>query len=147
MNSDFKELLDALHEAEVRYLVVGGYAVIYHSRPRFTKDLDLWIEPSSENARRLMHAFQLFGLPLIDIEEADFAEERTQYMIGIPPTAIDFLTSLGSLSFEECWNKRVNDEVEGTPIIYMGKMDLIAAKTEAARPEDLVDVRNLSMLD
>ncbi len=146
MNSDFKELLDALNEVEVRYLVVGGYAVIYHSRPRFTKDLDIWIEPKPENAERLMRAFQIFGLPLIDIDESDFASEGTQYVIGLPPSAIDFLTSLGPLSFPDCWEKRVTDEVEGTAIHYLGKEDLIDAKRAAGRPEDLADIRNLKML-
>ena len=97
MNSDFKELLQSLKDHQVEYPVVGGYAVIFHSQPRFTKDLDVWVKPDAENARRLMIAFQQFGIPLINIQESDFAKQGTQYMIGIPPSAIDFLTSIPGL--------------------------------------------------
>ena len=82
MNSDFKDLLQSLHEHEVMYLVVGGYAVIHHSQPRYTKDIDIWVCPSSENAGKLMRAFRHFGIPLIDLTEEDFATPRTQFSIG-----------------------------------------------------------------
>lgn len=147
MNSDFKELLDALNEAEVEYLIVGGYAVIYHSRPRFTKDLDIWLRADAENARKLMHAFREFGMPLIDIEEADFAVAGTQYVIGRPPSAIDFLTSLGSLDFASCYQNRIVETIENTAYPYLGRDDLISSKRIAGRPEDLADIRNLTMLE
>lgn len=147
MNSDFKELLDALNEAEVDYIVVGGYAVIYHSQPRFTKDIDIWLRPSRENARKLMRAFAAFGMPLIDIAEADFAIPGTQYVIGRPPTAIDFLTSLGPLDFDKCFSGKVVDVAGGTRIPYMSKEDLLEAKTNAARPQDLADIRSITLLD
>ena len=105
MNSDFRELLQSLADQEVEYLVVGGYAVIFHAQPRFTKDLNLWVRPDPANARKLMAAFRDFGIPLIDIEESDFAQPQTQYMIGVPPVAIDFLTSIPGLEFEACWEK------------------------------------------
>lgn len=147
MNSDFKELLDALNEAEVECLIVGDYAVIYHSRPRFTKDPDIWLRASPANARNLMRAFRAFGMPLIDIEKADFAVEGTQYVIGRPPSAIDFLTSLGGPDFDSCYKNRIIDTIEGSVFPYMGKEDLIAAKKVANRPEDIVDIRNLTVLD
>jgi hypothetical protein len=147
LNSNFKELFAALNEAKVDYLVIGGYAVIFHSRPRFTKDLDIWLRPSPENARKLMRAFGEFGLALIGIEESDFSRKGTQYQIGRPPVAIDFLTSVGDLEFEECQENRVLDEIDGIPIPYLGKSDLIRAKQIAGRLEDLADIRNLTMLD
>lgn len=144
MNSNFKELLSALNEQEVEYLIVGGYAVIFHTEPRFTKDLDIWIKPAAENASRLMAAFKQFGLPLIDIKEEDFATEGTQYMIGVPPVSLDFLTSLGGLKFSPCWENRVRDDIDGIPVAYLGKGDLIKSKETAGRPQDLADVRKLS---
>ena len=93
MNSDFKELFQALNAQGVEYLIVGGYAVIFHTEPRFTKDLDIWIKPDPENAGKLMASFRQFGLPLVDIDESDFAVAGTQYMIGVPPVALDFLTT------------------------------------------------------
>lgn len=143
MNSDFKELLSALNERDVEYLIVGGYAVIFHTEPRFTKDLDIWVKPGRENASRLMAAFRQFGLPLVEIEEADFAVPGTQYMIGVPPVAIDFLTSIGEFNFEACWNRRVPDDIDGTPVAYLGRDDLVASKEITRRDQDLADLRKL----
>ncbi len=143
MNSDFKELLSALNEQGVEYLIVGGYAVIFHTEPRFTKDLDIWVKPDPENASRLVDAFQQFGLPLIDIEESDFAAEGTQYMIGVPPVALDFLTSLGELNFDKCWEHRVIDDIDGIPVAYLGRGELIESKRIAGRLQDQADLRKL----
>ena len=143
MNSDFKELLSALNDQRVDYLIVGGYAVIFHTEPRFTKDLDIWVKPDPENASRLMVAFQQFGLPLIDIEEADFAVGGTQYMIGVPPVALDFLTSIGELDFAACWKHRVRDDIDGIPVAYLGRDDLIKSKEIANRDQDGADLRKL----
>ena len=143
MNSDFRELLSALNEQDVDYLIVGGYAVIFHTEPRFTKDLDVWVKPESENAARLMAAFRQFGLPLVDIEESDFAVQGTQYMIGIPPVALDFLTSIGQLDFDACWNQRVVDDIDGIPVAYLGRDDLIQSKEIADREQDRADLRKL----
>jgi hypothetical protein len=80
MNSDFKDLLRVLSAHDVRFLVVGGYAVIHYSQPRYTKDLDLWLEPTEENARRFVRALAELGAPLLDITESDFAVPGTQYV-------------------------------------------------------------------
>jgi hypothetical protein len=76
MNSDFKELLQGLHECEVRYLVAGGYAVIHHSQPRYTKDIDIWLEPTTGNARKLMRAFRMFGMPDGGCDRGGFRRAR-----------------------------------------------------------------------
>lgn len=91
MNSDFRELLQSFARHNVKYLIVGGYAVIHYSQPRYTKDLDLWIEPSAENARAVVRAFAEFGIPLIDITEKDLATEGTQFVLGVAPVMLDFL--------------------------------------------------------
>ena len=110
MNSDFKDLLRLFAEHEVRYLIVGGYAAMQYSQPRFTKDLDLWLEPSEANAARVMRAFATFGMPMIDVTPDDFTREYFQYMVGRVPVVFDFLTSLPSLRFEDCWMNRMTDE-------------------------------------
>lgn len=143
MNSDFKDLLRSFVEEEVRFLVVGGYAVIHYSQPRYTKDLDLWIEPTTENARKLMRAFRSFGLPLIGLEERDFAEPGTQFSVGVPPCEIDLLTSLPGLEFSPCWEERECSDEEGIPVPYLGKADLVTAKEKAGRPQDLADLDEL----
>ncbi len=148
MNSDFKDLLRLLSEEEVEYLVVGGYAVIYHSQPRFTKDLDIWLRPSTDNATRVLRAFQRFGLPLMgDATEEDFANEGFQYAIGRPPSMIDFLTSIPGLNFEECWNNRVIANETDLSVLFLSKKDLIEAKRAAGRLQDLADIEELERGD
>lgn len=143
MNSDFRDLLRSLHECEVRYLVAGGYAVIHHSQPRYTKDIDIWLEPSAENARKLMRAFLKFGIPMIGVTEADFASPGTQFNLGVPPCAVDLLTTIPGLEFEAAWANRVISEENDFPIYYLGKADLIKAKKKAGRPQDLADLDEL----
>lgn len=143
MNSDFKDLLRIFGEEEVEFLVVGGYAVIHHTQPRYTKDLDVWIKPSPENARRVTRAFLRFGVPMIEVTEADFAEEGLQYAIGLPPSQIDFLTSLPGVRFEAAWEDRVEGQAEGLTVPFLGVPQLIAAKTLAGRPQDLADLDEL----
>lgn len=140
MNSDFKDLLRIFAKHEVRYLVVGGYAAMHYSQPRYTKDLDLWLEPVPANAVRVMRAFTEFGMPLIDVTPADFEKESFQYMVGRSPVVFDFLTSLTGLRFANCWKNRVTDESEGFPIHYLSKQSLIKAKKLAGRPQDIADL-------
>ena len=140
MNSDFKDLLRLFAKTEVRYLVVGGYAAMHYSQPRFTRDLDLWLDPTQANAARVLRAFAEFGMPLIDVTPADFAMEGFQYMVGRSPVLFDFLTSLPGLSFAACWRSRLTDGVEGFPIHYLSKRSLIKAKKMAGRPQDLSDL-------
>jgi len=144
MNSDFQELLQLFAKHKVRYLVVGGYAAMHYSQPRFTKDLDLWLEPSPENAVRVMRAFGEFGMPLIDVTPADFEQESLQYMVGRAPVLFDFLTSLPGLSFNTCWDSRVEDGSEGFSICYLSKESLIKAKRIAGRPQDIADLDEIS---
>ena len=143
MNSDFKELLQSLHEFDVRYLVAGGYAVIHHAQPRYTKDIDIWLDANSPNATKLMKAFAHFGIPLIDIEQSDFATLGTQFSIGVPPCEIDFLTTIQGLNFSEAWKSRVDAKHEGINILFLVKQDLIKAKQTSARPQDLADIDEL----
>jgi hypothetical protein len=143
MNSDFKDLLRVFVEEDVRFLVVGGYAVIHYAQPRYTKDLDLWIEPTKDNARKLMRAFHRFGLPLVDLEESDFAVPGTQFSVGVAPCEVDLLTSLPGLEFPSCWENREFSDQDGLAIPYLGKADLVTAKRIAGRPQDLADLEEL----
>lgn len=144
MNSDFKELLQIFGEEEVEYLIVGAYAVINYTQPRYTKDIDIWIKPSVENAVRVARAFHEFGIPLIEVTQADFELEGLQYVIGAAPCQIDFLTSLpGSSAFDQAWKNRSTKSSEGIKVHYLGKCDLIAAKQSAGRPQDLADLDEL----
>ena len=143
MNSDFSDLLRLLAEHQVRFLVVGGYAVIRYTEPRYTKDLDLWIEPTAENAERCFRALAAFGAPLVGLGPLDFTQQGYIYQMGVPPTRVDVLMSLQSLSFAEAYDRRVAIELDGLTIPILSKDDLIASKLAAGRPQDLLDVESL----
>ncbi|MEO5915053.1 MAG: hypothetical protein ABIS50_12535 [Luteolibacter sp.] len=144
MNSDFRDLLRLFAAHEVRYLIVGGYAAMHYSQPRFTKDIDLWLEATEQNSRQVMKVFQEFGMPLIDVTPADFANEGLQYMVGRSPVLFDFLTSLPGLVFADCWETKSTEEEEGFPIFFLGCDALIVAKTLAGRPQDLHDMSEIA---
>ena len=147
MNEDFLDLLSALNDAEVRFLVVGAYAVGVHGRPRATKDLDVWVEASAENARRVIAALRKFGAPLGDLTEADFETPGTGFKMGVPPCRIDVLTQLSGLAFEEAWPSRV-DATFGDSVRcgVIGLEHLIANTRAAARPQDIADVSALERI-
>lgn len=143
MNSEFRDLLKALNEARARYLVVGGYAVIKHTEPRYTKDLDVWVSPNGENAKRVYAALQNFGAPLEGVVAEDFADKSIVYHMGRAPARIDILMSLKGLEFEESWVNRVEAEFGDVPTQFLSSQDLIINKRLAARPQDLMDVESL----
>lgn len=143
MNQDFRDMLRLLEEHGVDYLVVGGYAVIRHTQPRFTKDLDIWIRPSRENAAKTAKALRAFGVPLIEVTEEDFAEGGLQFMIGIYPNAIDFLTSIKGLDFEQTWKSKQTFETSSGNVHYLSPTDLIIAKRAVGRLQDLADVEEI----
>lgn len=143
MNQDFRDMLLLLEEHGVEYLVVGGYAVIRYTQPRFTKDLDIWIRPSRENAAKTAKALRAFGVPLIEVTEEDFAEGGLQFMIGIYPNAIDFLTSIKGLDFEETWRSKHTFETSSGNVHYLAPTDLITAKRAVGRTQDLADIEEI----
>ena len=147
MNSDFRDLLRIFGEEDVEFLVVGAYAIIHHTQPRYTKDLDIWIKPSAENASRVSRAFLRFGAPMVEVTEEDFAHEGLQYAIGMPPSQIDFLTSLPGADFESAWKNRAEGTADGITVPFLGVAQLVTTKTLAGRPQDLADIDELRRAD
>ncbi len=147
MNSDFNDLLKLMDQFQVRFLVVGGYAVIRHTEPRFTKDLDLWIEATAENAERCFRALAAFGAPLTGLAPLDFTQRGYIYQMGVPPFRVDVLMSLGVLDFDAAWKRRDVQVIDGLSIPFLSKADLIESKLAAGRPQDLLDVEQLRKTD
>ncbi|MES2459468.1 MAG: DUF6036 family nucleotidyltransferase [Armatimonadota bacterium] len=143
MNSDFSELLQLFTDNEVEYLVIGGYAVIEYAEPRYTKDLDVWINTTSENSQRVFRSLQQFGAPLVGMTAADFAEEGFVFQIGVAPVRIDILMSIDGLTFSEAWPNRVSVDFDGVQALLISRQDLIRAKRASGRPQDLMDANNL----
>lgn len=143
MNQDFRDLLRAFCDAEVRFLVVGAYAVAAHAEPRATGDLDLWIEPSPENAARAYTALRSFGAPLHDLAESDLAAPGTVFQIGLPPRRIDILTSITGVEFADAWPGRVEVRYGDVPCRVIGRESLIENERRLGRARDLADLELL----
>lgn len=139
VNSDFKELLKILADKGVKYLVIGGYAVILYGEPRYTKDLDLWVFANPQNAQAIFSALKAFGAPLTNLTPEDFAHEGYFYQMGIPPVRVDILMSIPGLSFEEAWERRENIDFDGVQMSFISKRDLIITKRASGRPQDILD--------
>jgi hypothetical protein len=144
VNSDFSDLLRIFNDHNVRYMVIGGYAVVQYAEPRFTKDLDVLISKDTHNAEAVYKALREFGAPLTGLTPKDFAEEGFFFQMGVPPVRVDILMGIPRIQFEECWNRRVVVDFEGLKVIFMSKQDLIASKRAAGRPQDLIDADLLS---
>jgi len=144
VNPDFRDLFFDFNDANVRYLVVGAYAVTFHAQPRFTKDLDIWIDAHGDNAQRAWEALAKFGAPLDDVTPSDLATPGMILQIGVAPNRIDILTSLEGVDFEDAWPRRDTTRYGDCEIGILSKPDLIENKRRVARPQDLIDVETLS---
>jgi predicted nucleotidyltransferase len=138
-NPHFKELLQRLNEIEARYLIVGGYAVMKYTEPRFTKDLDIWVDNSAENSARVFKALKTFGAPLESdkITPETFTGDSLTYQIGIAPVRIDILTGITGVDFKDAWQDRVEGSIFGVSVNFISLARLIANKEATARSSDL----------
>lgn len=139
---DFAEFIASLNANRVRYLVVGGYAVGFHARPRATKDIDVLLDRTKANARRARAAITSFlGTPAPNITEPALMNPRTLIVLGVPPVRIDVMTAIdGVASFAAAWKRRVDGKYGDVPAHFISCEDLVRAKRASARPQDLVDV-------
>jgi hypothetical protein len=140
---DFKELLNLLEKYKVRYLVVGGYAVMKYTEPRFTKDLDVWVSTDTENSKAVYAALKEFGAPLKKLTPADFVQEGYFYQMGRPPFRLDVMMSIPGVTFETAWKNREKVQVGELVIQFISRADLIKAKEASGRPQDLIDAEEL----
>jgi len=142
-NSDFRELLKLFEKHKIRYLVVGVYAVMKYSEPRFTKDLNLWIATDPENANSVYVALKEFGAPLANLMPDDFTRQDCFYQMGIAPLRVDIMMSIPGVEFEEAWKNREVVELDNLKIPFISRSDLIRAKEASGRPQDKIDIDRL----
>lgn len=147
IDPDYKDLLKNFNDEGVEYLLVGGLAVGYHTQPRYTKDMEVWVGRSPTNADRIFRALIKFGAPLKNISAKDFLEEDIVYQIGVAPHRIDVLTHIPGVTFSEAWDRRIEEKYEDERVAVIAKEDLIAAKKASARDQDLLDAKNLARTD
>jgi len=143
LDKDFVEFIECCAGRDVRFLIVGGYALAAHGHPRATKDLDVWILLDPENADQLVAALADFGVESVGLTADDFLEPGTVIQLGYPPVRIDLLTSATGVEFSECWDRRMVVPVGTADAGFIAYDDLIANKKASGRSQDLVDVEIL----
>ena len=140
---DFRELLKIFEKHKIRYLVVGGYAVMKYSEPRFTKDLDVLIATDQGNANAVYSALKEFGAPLKNLTSDDFTHEDYFYQMGRPPLRVDIMMSIPGIGFDEAWENREIVELDDLRIFFISRSDLIQSKEASGRPQDIIDIDKL----
>lgn len=145
ISSDFSDLLSLFNAKKVEYLIIGGVAVILYSEPRYTKDIDIWVNPTKKNSQRVFNALAEFGAPLkqLQITPDDFAQEGQFVQLGHEPVRVDILMSVKGLIFSEAWNRKVSLALGELHVHLLSREDLIQAKLFAGRPQDLMDAEAL----
>lgn len=143
LNDDYKEMLQCLSEEDVKFLLVGAYALAVHGFPRATKDIDFFVWATPQNAANLIRALAKFGAPMDGISESDFSSEGVIFQIGNSPRRIDIITTIDGIKFDQAYANRKTFEVEGLQVPVISLEDLIANKRASGRKQDLADVEKL----
>ena len=143
LSPDFKDFIRSLNDNHVRYLVIGGYAVALHGHPRYTKDMDVWVEMSADNAANMVKALEQFGFGSLNLQAADFLVPDQIIQLGYPPNRIDLLCTVAGVDFAACYASRVETEVDGVAVNFIDLENLRKNKKAAGRLQDLADLENL----
>ncbi|MEI8370882.1 MAG: DUF6036 family nucleotidyltransferase [Planctomycetia bacterium] len=144
MDRDFNEFAELLLDHEVRFLIVGGYALAAHGAPRYTGDLDAWLWVDPINATRVLAVLEEFGVGAVDVTIEDLLNPDLVIQLGYPPHRIDLLTGIDGVSFDAAWDRRVEFDIAERRIPFISRDDLIANKVAAGRPQDIADVARLT---
>ena len=143
MNQDFRDLLAEFNVRQVEFLLVGAHALAADGHVRATQDLDVWVNPAPENAKRVLEALRAFGAPLHDLTERDLATPGLIFQIGVEPIRIDVLTAIDGVQFDQAWAKRMVSQYGDQPVGVLSREHLIKNKLTVARTQDLADVEAL----
>ena len=147
LSPDFRELLECFDRHEVRYLVVGGWALAAHGVPRLTKDLDLWVWPDDGNADAVVRALEEFGFAELGLARDDFISPDVVVQLGYPPNRVDLITTPSGVDFQQCWADRLSLTLDGLEVPFIGLEGLKANKLASGRAQDVVDVQVLDGIE
>jgi hypothetical protein len=140
---DFKEFVESLNARKVEFLIVGAHARAFYGAPRFTRDLDIWINPTVENAQKVVGALSDFGFESLKYSAEDFADPDSIIQLGIEPVRIDLVTSITGVTWEQAWQGRQAGNLANIPVFFLGKSEFIANKRATGRLKDLADLEEL----
>lgn len=146
LNEDYKDMLHVLSDENVKFILIGAYAMAAHGYPRATMDIDIWIMPSPENADAVFKALQRFGAPLQNLTKEDLQTDGTIFQIGVAPRRVDIITGVSGLRFEETYQKSLLINIEGIDVRIPAIDDLICNKQATGRAKDMADVEALELL-
>ncbi len=144
---DFEDFVKLLNKHHVNYMVVGGYALAFHGKPRHTGDLDIWINRSETNAVKLVSAIKEFGLASLGLTKSDFMQEGYVTQIGYPPLRIDILNTIDGVKFEDAYPNKLIIDVDGIEIKYIGLREFIVNKTASGRSQDIADLKEIKKIN
>ncbi len=147
LDKDFKEFIELLNEHNVKYLVIGGYAVNFHGYPRYTKDIDFWLWMTESNIKKLIKAITKFGFGGLSLEIEDFMTPENIIQLGYEPYRIDLLVDVEGGDFENCFKRRTEAKLDGTNVKFLSLKDLISVKKKTGRLQDLADAEQLEKLE
>jgi len=142
-SQDFKEFIELLIKNKAEYLIVGGYAVGIHGHPRYTGDLDIWLNPTLQNAALILKSVNEFGFSSFNLRSEDFTKPGNVIQLGYPPLRIDLLTEIDGVAFSECFENRKEVKIDNLKVNFIGYADLLKNKKESGRPRDIDDIDNL----
>jgi predicted nucleotidyltransferase len=140
LQDDLREFIELLNAHGVRYVIVGGFAVAFHGHPRYTGDIDLFVEASEANSQRIARVLHDFGFGETGLTAADFAREGVIVQLGRPPNRIDLITSIDAVGFPEAWADRVEATLGAVPVLFISKELLLKNKAAAKRAQDIADI-------
>ena len=140
LNSDFKDFINCLNSNNVEYMTVGGFAMAFHGAPRYTGDIDFWINPTKENSEKVILALKQFDFPVDNTDDLNFEIKDTVLMIGYPPNRIDILSSVSGLDFDECFNKKETIEYNGVILNFISLENFKTYKRSSGRKKDIIDL-------
>ena len=146
LNKDYKDILRALSDEKVKFLLIGAYAMAVHGYPRATMDIDIWVWPSQRNAAAVLRAIRHFGAPVNQISREDFQQEGTVFQIGVAPRRIDLMTAVSGLEFKETFARALSVTIEGIEVHVPSLADLIRNKRASGQTKDLADAEALESL-
>ncbi len=146
LNEDYKDILRALRDEKVDFLLVGAYALAAHGYPRATMDIDVWVQPCPENAEAVLRALKHFGAPLHNLTSVDLRKDDTIFQIGVAPRRIDIITGASGLKFQEAFSRSLEIDMEGIRVRVLSLDDLIINKRASGRTRDLADAEALEAL-
>ena len=146
LNQDFKEFIALLNQHNVRYIIIGGYALAFHGHPRYTKDIDIWIDAKEDNAQRILEALRDFGFGSVNLDIQDFISEDNIIQLGYPPNRIDILTSAKGVVFRDCISSSHQIMIGDVEVRFLDIQNLIVNKQQTGRLQDLADVEALQNL-